>query len=166
MVIRETFLQSQGINVTGMCEDFLQLAIGQECSLSLSLVHSGQDTDTETVGPEDYMDTEDAGNLAVAIVNGKKESLNKEVSGFPNPKSLEIYLLHMFHENILRKMREKSRNFVRVQTQAQAAPDDSGLLDHFGMTVAHRIFSNKVHSELESVVWLFFTCHLILIQII
>ncbi|KAK3163655.1 hypothetical protein QOZ80_1AG0006450 [Eleusine coracana subsp. coracana] len=151
MVIRETFVQSQGINVTGMCEDFLQLAIGQECSLCLSLVHSGHGNDTETVGPEDYMDTEDAGNLAVAIVNGKKETLNKEVSGFPNPKSLEIYLLHMFHENILRKMREKSR-IVRVQAHAQAAPDDSGMLDHFGMTVAHRIFSNKVHSELESVV--------------
>ncbi|GJN37728.1 hypothetical protein PR202_gb26714 [Eleusine coracana subsp. coracana] len=151
MVIRETFVQSQGINVTGMCEDFLQLAIGQECSLCLSLVHSGQGNDTETVGPEDYMDTEDAGNLAVAIANGKKETLNKEVSGFLNPKSLEIYLLHIFHENILRKMREKS-HIVRVQAHAQAAPDDSGMLDHFGMTVSHRIFSNKVHSALESVV--------------
>jgi mediator of RNA polymerase II transcription subunit 17 len=157
MVIHETFVQSQGVNVTGMREDFLQLAIGQECSLCLSVVHSGQNDDTETVGTEDYMDTDDAGNLAVAIVTRKKE----DTSGFPNPKSLEIYLLHIFHENILRKMGEKSRNVVRVQTHAQVAPDDSGLLSHFCMAVAHRIFSRKVHSELESVVWLCCTFHCI-----
>jgi mediator of RNA polymerase II transcription subunit 17 len=120
MVIHETFVQSLGINVTGMCEDFLQLAIGQECSLCLSVVHSGQKNDTEMVGTEDYMDTDDAGNLAVNIVNGKKETLNKDMSGFPNPKSLEIYLLHIFHENILRKMREKSHSAARVQS-----PDSS-----------------------------------------
>ncbi|XP_062191277.1 mediator of RNA polymerase II transcription subunit 17-like [Phragmites australis] len=152
MVIKETFIQSQGIHVTGMCEDFLQLAIGHECSLCLLLVHSGQNSDSETAGLEEYMDSENAGNLVVAIVNGKHESINKDVSGFPNPKSLEIYLLHMFHENILRKTREKSRNVVRYQIPAQAAPDNCGLLGHFCMTVAHRIFSNKVHLELESVV--------------
>ncbi|AQK89768.1 Mediator of RNA polymerase II transcription subunit 17 [Zea mays] len=150
MVIRETFNQSQGINVTGMCEDFLQLAIGQECSLCLSLELSGQNNNAGTVGQQDHMDTNYPGNLAVATVNGK-ESSNKDVRGFPNPKSLEIYLLHMFHE-ILRKLREKSRHVVRYQSSAQAAPDDCGLLSHFCMTVAHRIFSNKVHLELESVV--------------
>lgn len=153
MVIRETFIQSQGINVTGMCEDFLQLAIGQECSLCLSLEFSGQNSDSATVGHEDHMDTEYSGKLAVATVNGK-ESSNKNARGFPNPKSLEIYLLHMFHENILRKLREKSRHVVRYQSSALAAPDNCGLLSHFCMTVAHRIFSNKVHLELESVVGL------------
>ncbi|EES02643.1 mediator of RNA polymerase II transcription subunit 17 [Sorghum bicolor] len=151
MVIRETFVQSQGINVTGMCEDFLQLAIGQECSLCLSLELSRQNSISETVGQEDHMDTDYTENLAVATVNGK-ESSNKDVRGFPNPKCLEIYLLHMFHENILRKLREKSRHMVRYQSSAQAAPDDCGLLSHFCMTVSHRIFSNKVHLELESVV--------------
>jgi mediator of RNA polymerase II transcription subunit 17 len=152
MVIRETFTQSQGINVTGMCEDFLQLAIGQECSLCLSLVPSGQNSDSETVGQEDHMDLEYSGNLAAATVNGKQESLNKDLRGLLNPKSLEIYLLHMFHENIVRKIREKSRFVVRYQSPAQAAPEECGLLGHFCMTVAHRIFSNKVHLELESVV--------------
>ncbi|CAO2198607.1 unnamed protein product [Urochloa humidicola] len=117
MVIRETFAQSQGINVTGMCEDFLQLAIGQECSLCLSLVPSGQNCDSETLGQEDHMDSEYSGNLAVATVNGKQESLNKD-----------------------------------LKSPAQAAPEDCGLLGHFCMTVAHRIFSIKVHLELESVV--------------
>ncbi|CAO2174287.1 unnamed protein product [Urochloa humidicola] len=117
MVIRETFAQSQGINVTGMCEDFLQLAIGQECSLCLSLVPSGQNCDSETLGQEDHMDSEYSGNLAVATVNGKQESLNKN-----------------------------------LKSPAQAAPEDCGLLGHFCMTVAHRIFSNRVHLELESVV--------------
>lgn len=152
LVIRETFIQSQGINVAGMCEDFLQLAIGQECSLCLSLVLSGRNSDSEMVGQEDRMDTEYSGNLAIATVNGKQESSNKDVRWFPNPKSLEIYLLHMFHENILRKIREKSRRVVRYQGSAQVAPDECGLLGHFCMTVSHRIFSNKVHFELESVV--------------
>ncbi|PAN31754.1 hypothetical protein PAHAL_5G442200 [Panicum hallii] len=152
MVIRETFTQSQGINVTGMCEDFLQLAIGQECSLCLSLVPFGQNSDSETVGQEDHMDTEYSGDLAVATVNGKHDSLNKDLRRFPNPKSLEIYLLHMFHENIVRKIREKSRLVVRYQSPALAAPEECGLLGHFCMTVAHKIFSNKVHLELESVV--------------
>ncbi|KAL6626565.1 hypothetical protein ACP70R_030291 [Stipagrostis hirtigluma subsp. patula] len=151
MVIRETFTQSQGINVTGLCEDFLQLAIGQECSVCLSLVHSGQNSDSETVGLEEEMDSEVAGNLALTTVNGKQEILNKHLSGFPNPKSLEIYLLYIFHENILRKIRDKSRNAVPYQSPALAAPD-CGLLGHFCMTVAHSIFSNKVHLELESVV--------------
>lgn len=152
MVIRETFIQSQGINVTGMREDFLQLAIGQECSLCLSLTHSGQDSDSEMAGHEERTDTEDAANLVLATINGKQEPFKSDVSGFPNPKSLEIYLLHMFHDNILRKVREKSRNAVRYQNPAQAAGDDCGLLGHFCMTVEHRIFSNKVHLELESVV--------------
>lgn len=156
MVIRDTFTQSQGINVTGMCEDFLQLAIGQECSLCLLLVPSGQNSDSETVGQEDHMDSEYSGNLAVATVNGKQESLNKDLRGFPNPKSLEIYLLHMFHEKIVRKIREKSRFVVRYQSPAQIAPEECGLLGHFCMTVAHRIFSNKVHLELESVVQLLY----------
>jgi mediator of RNA polymerase II transcription subunit 17 len=153
MVIEETFIQSQGINVTGMCEDFLQLAIGQECSLCLSLELSGQNNNSGTVGQEDHMDIDHTGNLAVATVNGK-ESSNKDVRGLPNPKSLEIYLLHVFHEDILRKLREKSRHVVRYQSSAQAAPDECGLLSHFCMTVSHRIFSNKVHLELESVVGL------------
>ncbi|KAJ1281596.1 hypothetical protein BS78_04G317800 [Paspalum vaginatum] len=153
LVIRETFVQSQGINVTGMCEDFLQLAISQECSLCLSLVLSEQNSSgSETAGQEDHMDTEYSGNLAVATVNGKQESSNYGARGFPNPKSFEIYLLHMFHENILRKIREKSRRAVRYLGSAQAAPDECGLLGHFCMTVAHRIFSNKVHLELDSVV--------------
>ncbi|KAL6847728.1 hypothetical protein ACP4OV_021856 [Aristida adscensionis] len=149
MVIRETFTQSQGINVTGLCEDFLQLTIGQECSVCLSLGHSDQNSDSETVGVEEDMDSDVAGSLAVTTVNGRQ---NKDVSGFPNPKSLEIYLLHMFHENILRKIREKYRNVVPYQSPAASATDDYGLLGHFCMTVAHRIFSNKVHLELESVV--------------
>ncbi|AQK60591.1 mediator of RNA polymerase II transcription subunit 17-like isoform X1 [Zea mays] len=151
MVIQETFIQSQGINVTGMCEDFLQLAIGQECSLCLSHDLSGQNNNSGTVGQEDHMDIDHTGNLAVATVNGK-ESSNKDVRGFPNPKSLEIYLLHVFHEGILRKLREKSRHVVRYQSSAQGTPDECGLLSHFCMTVSHRIFSSKVHLELESVV--------------
>jgi hypothetical protein len=152
MVIRETFVQSEGINVTGMREDFLQLAIGQESLLCLSLVHSKQDSDSETSGHEEHSNSEDAANLMLATTNGKQDSLKRDASGFLNPKSLEIYLLHMFHENILKKVREKYRNIVRYPSPAQTAAGDCGLLSHFCMTVAHRIFSNKVHLELESVV--------------
>ncbi|KAF0914479.1 hypothetical protein E2562_028961 [Oryza meyeriana var. granulata] len=152
MVIRETFVQSQGINVTGMREDFLQLAIGQECSLCLSLAHSGDGSDSEMVGHEDRANSEDASNLVLTTMNGKHDPLRKDVTGFPNPRNLEIYLLQLFHENILRKVREKSLNVGRYQSPAQVAGDDYGLLGHFCMTVAHRIFSNKVLLELESVV--------------
>lgn len=151
MVIRETFVPSQGINVTGMREDFLQLAIGQENLLCLSLEHSVLDTDSEMEGLEEPTDSEDASNLVLATINGKQEPSKMDASGL-NPKSLEIYLLHMFHENILRKVREKYRNIVRYPSPAQAAGDNCDLLGHFCMTVAHRIFSNKVHLELESVV--------------
>uniref|UniRef100_A0ACD5TRE1 Uncharacterized protein n=1 Tax=Avena sativa TaxID=4498 RepID=A0ACD5TRE1_AVESA len=153
MVIRETFVQSQGINVTGMREDFLQLAIGQESLLCLSLVHSsGQDSDSEMSGQEEHTNTEDAANLMLAATNGKQGPLKRDASGFLNPKSLEIYLLQMFHDNILKKVMEKYRNIVRYPSPAQTAVDDCGLLSHFCMTVSHRIFSNKVHLELESVV--------------
>ncbi|KAL5206399.1 hypothetical protein ABZP36_034608 [Zizania latifolia] len=104
MVIRETFVQSQGINVTGMREDFLQLAIGQECSLCLSLAHSGDVSDSEMVGHEEHTNLEDAPNLVLATVNGKQDPSRNNVTGFPNPTSLEIYLLHLFHEKILKKV--------------------------------------------------------------
>ncbi|VAI79862.1 mediator of RNA polymerase II transcription subunit 17-like isoform X2 [Triticum dicoccoides] len=153
MVIRETFVQTQGVNVTGMCEDFLQLAIGQESLLCLSLANSGQDSDSEMAGHEEHTNSE--ANLVLATTNGKQEPLKSNPSGFLNPKSLEIYLLHMFHDNILKKVREKYRNIVRNQSPAHTAEpagDECGLLGHFCMTVAHKIFSNKVQLELESVV--------------
>ncbi|KAF7106387.1 hypothetical protein CFC21_107123 [Triticum aestivum] len=152
MVIRETFVQTQGVNVTGMREDFLQLAIGEESLLCLSLVDSGQDSDSEMAGHE-HNNSE--ANLVLATTNGKQEPLKRDTSGFLNPKSLEIYLLHLFHENILRKVREKYRNIVRYQSPAQTAEsagEDSGLLSHFCMTVAHKTYSKKVQLELESVV--------------
>ncbi|KAM0897576.1 hypothetical protein ACQ4PT_022485 [Festuca glaucescens] len=152
MVIRETFVQSEGINVTGMRDDFLQLAIGQESLLCLSLTDSGHDSESEMAGHEEHTNSEDTANLVLATTNGKPEPLKRDASGFLNPKSLEICLLHMFHENILKKVREKYRNIVRYPSPAQTAADDCGLLSHFCMTVAHRIFSNKVHLELESVV--------------
>uniref|UniRef100_A0A453SVY8 Mediator of RNA polymerase II transcription subunit 17 n=1 Tax=Aegilops tauschii subsp. strangulata TaxID=200361 RepID=A0A453SVY8_AEGTS len=153
MVIRETFVQTQGINVTGMREDFLQLAIGQESLLCLSLAISGQDSDSEMVGHEEHTNSE--ANLVLATTNGKQEPLKSGASGFLSPKSLEIYLLHMFHDNILKKVRDKYRNIVRYQSPAHTAEpagDECGLLGHFCMTVAHKIFSNKVQLELESVV--------------
>ncbi|KAE8778621.1 mediator of RNA polymerase II transcription subunit 17 [Hordeum vulgare] len=152
MVTCETFVQTKGVNVTGMWEDFLQIAIDQEILLYLSLVNSGQDSDSEMAGHEEHNNSE--ANLVLATTNGKQEPLKSDASGFLNPKSLEIYLLHMFHDNILRKVREKFRNIVRYQSPGQTAEpagDECGLLSHFCMTVAHKIFSNKVQLELESV---------------
>ncbi|KAF8657077.1 hypothetical protein HU200_060415 [Digitaria exilis] len=48
---------------------FLQLAIGQECSLYLSLVPTRQNSDSGTVGQEDHMDLDYSGNLVVATVS-------------------------------------------------------------------------------------------------
>ena len=94
MVNHEAFNQSIGVNVTGIRENYLQLTIGQETSLFLSLVPSSK-------GDDQAVDTANTQNLESAIVPldsfddvklGEGNGTPKKKWGFPNRISCEIYL--------------------------------------------------------------------------
>ncbi|KAI4973686.1 hypothetical protein ZWY2020_041467 [Hordeum vulgare] len=143
----------EGVLVLRLIDQVAAELESQEAAWERSRNQQLHDSDSEIAGHEEHNNSE--ANLVLATTNGKQEPLKMDTSGFLNPKSLEIYLLHLFHENILRKVREKYRNIVRYQSPAQTAEsagEDCGLLSHFCMTVAHKTFSKKVQLELESVV--------------
>ncbi|EHA8592548.1 mediator of RNA polymerase II transcription subunit 17 [Cocos nucifera] len=158
MVNHETYNPLPGISVTGMREDFLQLAIGQETSVCLWLVPSGKEDGPQMVDPKGDSQNGESGllnsdSMDLAIVGDDQHDFFKmNLSGMPNPVSLEIYLLFIFHENVLARARERRSCATRAQVPGEPADGSCGVLGHFCMTVAHRIFSNKVLSELESLV--------------
>ena len=107
MVIRETFVQTQGVNVTGMREDFLQLAIGEESLLCLSLVDSGQDGDSEMAGHEEHTNSE--ANLVLATTNGKQEPLKATPQGFLTRK---VWRFTCYICSMTTFLRKSGRNIV------------------------------------------------------
>ncbi|KAJ3683345.1 hypothetical protein LUZ60_013572 [Juncus effusus] len=147
LVNRETYdnRSSKVINVTGMREDLLQLVIGQDSSLCLSLVEEREKEREEREKEKDESQTVDSYNedsesssssALLQIEDKNVVSRNRDPkSGIPKPvSSLEIYLLSLFHSNSISKS------------------NSGGLLGHFCMTVAHRLFSSKVLTVLESLV--------------
>lgn len=145
MVNRQTYKTSPGVNVTGMHEDFLQLSIGQKTSVRLRLV----DTTGQVQNDENEMSYSEP--LALATIDNNHDALKRVSLGLPNPVSLEIYLQEIFHENALRA-KGKRLSATRLQVFSQPSTDDSGLLGHFCMTIAHRVSSKKVLSVLEQLV--------------
>ncbi|XVF34698.1 hypothetical protein REPUB_Repub18cG0081100 [Reevesia pubescens] len=154
MVNREAFNQSVGVNVTGIRENYLQLSIGQGTSLFLSLVPSSK-------GDDQADDTANTQNLESAIEpldsfddvklgEGKYDNTKKKW-GFPNRISCEIYLLQIVHEHAFLKAKDKP-NLSGTRVSGQSGKDGPGLLGHFCLSLAHRIFSNRVLMELENVV--------------
>ncbi|XP_072954486.1 mediator of RNA polymerase II transcription subunit 17 isoform X1 [Typha angustifolia] len=148
MVNRETYSSAQGINVTGMREDFLQLAIGQENSLCICLMPSGKEDDPQMIQGNIYDEESIFSNSKLAVVEEKHDSCKKNLLGVPNPVGLEIYLLYIFHNDVLTRAKERHHS----QAPGQPAGGGYGLLSHFCLTVSHRTFSNKVLSELECLV--------------
>ncbi|KAK9268775.1 hypothetical protein L1049_000537 [Liquidambar formosana] len=163
LVNREAFNPSLGANVTGIRENYLQLSIGQGTSVFISLVPSGQDDQTgdsasthnlETaVLPLDTVD-------GVKLAEGKTDPFNKK-SALPNRISFEIYLQQIFHEHAFVKSKDRTISSGRAPQSGHSAKDGFGLLGHFCMSLAHRIFSNKVLTELENLVWRVPYLHLI-----
>ncbi|KAJ4953874.1 hypothetical protein NE237_030706 [Protea cynaroides] len=152
LVNREAFNPTSGVNVTGIRENYLQLAIGQGASVFLSLVLSGQDADqTIENATADNLETAalSSGTLEGVKAAGDKQDSLKKKSRFPNPISSEIYLQQILHENVFVRAKDRYSSIVRTQVSAQPVADGFGLLGHFCMTLAHRIFSNKVLAELE-----------------
>lgn len=158
MVNHETYNPLSGISVTGMREDFLQLAIGQETSVRLCLVPSGKEEASHMIDSTGDGQNGESGllnsdSMELAIIRDEKHDfLKTNISETPNPVSLEIYLLFIFHENVLARAKERRSCATRSQVPGQPPCVSYGVLGHFCMTVAHRIFSNKVLSELECLV--------------
>ncbi|KAJ9163124.1 hypothetical protein P3X46_022827 [Hevea brasiliensis] len=152
MVNREAFNQSLGVNVTGIQENYLQLSISPGTSVFISLEPTYEDD--QTVDGGDYRISESSvlplDSLdGVKLPEEKHEYLNKK-SSIPNHISFEIYLQQIFHEHVFLRAKDRPlSNGIRVSVQP--AKDGCGLLGHFCMSVAHRIFSNRVLMELENV---------------
>ncbi|KAI5640856.1 hypothetical protein M9H77_00158 [Catharanthus roseus] len=144
LVNREAFNPSVGVNVTGIQENYLRLSVGQGASVSISLVPSSKDDqtveETATVNGPSSDEPE---------LQGRHE-LRK--LGFPNQTSFEIYLEQVFHEHVFVKAKSRAASSGRSQMPGQQTKDGLNFLGHFCLSLAHRIFSNKVLAELESLV--------------
>ncbi|XAR66918.1 hypothetical protein NMG60_11013297 [Bertholletia excelsa] len=154
LINREACNPSFGVNVTGIQENYLQLSIGQGASMFVSLVPSVQDNQEvdSAVTPISEsaiipLETYDGSRLG----EGKQDTPKKKTK-FPNQISWEIYLMQIFHENVLVRAKDTSVSAGRPQLTGQPAKDGVNLLGHFCMSLAHRIFANKVLSELENLV--------------
>lgn len=153
IVNREAFKQSLGVNVTGIRENYLQLGINQGISIFLSLIPSSQgDLSVDSLENQNVesgilpLDSFDGAKLAE-----EKDDILKKSRGYPNRLSYEIYLKQLFHEHLYARAKSKP---ISTGTRVSSPPtkDGSGLLGHFCLSLAHRIFSNKVCVELENAV--------------
>lgn len=152
LVNREAFNPSLGINVTGIRENYLQLSIDQGTSVFISLVPSSQSCQTlEGANTEILKNT----NLPFDSLDGielpdKSDPLEKKLRN-PNHISFEIYLQQIFHELVFIKSNDRPISALSRQS-GQPYNDGPGLLGHFCLSLAHRIFANNVLMELENVV--------------
>lgn len=152
LVNREACNPSLRVNLTGIKENYLRLSIGEGSSVSLSLVSSGQDD--QPIGASDR-NTVETSNVAVGSFGWakfEKEIDTAEKSGVRRQLGFEIYLRQLFHEYVFVRARSKSMPSLKSQTPGQPPKDNSNILGHFCMSLAHRIFSNKVLSMLENLV--------------
>lgn len=142
MVNRETHSTSPGVIVTGTEEDHLQLAIGQEISISLSLVPSGNDDRSQTKTSIDGIQNE---NNEDVYPKPSYQTL-KVSSEVPfSTSSFEIYLQQLFHESLFVKKAKDMQSHVPIHVPGVS-------LSHFCLTIAHRFVSKKVLLELENLV--------------
>lgn len=152
LVNREAFNQSLGVNVTGIQENYLQLNIGQGTSAFISLVPSRGEQTVDSPSTQNLentilpLDTLDGLELAE-----DKPDTVKKTSVIPDQISCEIYLQQIFHQHVFVKAKDRPTS-AGARVSGQLAKEGPGLLGHFCMSLAHRIFSNKVLKELENVV--------------
>lgn len=148
---REAFNASEGVNVTGIQEDNLQLSIGQGTSVLISLIPSTQgDQSTETAATDNLetapMDVDSFDGAT--LVGEKHDALEKKILC---RTSYEIYLQQLFHGHVFVKSKDRHGSST-TRVTGQNAKDSTTLLSHFCLSLSHRIFSNKVLKELETVV--------------
>ncbi|KAL5986176.1 hypothetical protein ACLOJK_028170 [Asimina triloba] len=154
LVNREAFHPSPGVNVNAIREGFIQLGVGQEASVFLSLVPLEQDADQMTL--TDQMQNAEDGILPsdgviVGVPEEKNDDFRKISPLLPNPVGCEIFLKQILHENVFVKAKDHT-SAGRTQLSGQPDGDGLSLLGHFCMTLAHRIISKRVMAELENLV--------------
>ncbi|KAM1072440.1 hypothetical protein ACFX13_017954 [Malus domestica] len=153
LVNREAFNQTLGVNVTGIQENYLQLNIGEGTSVFISLSPS---KDEQTADSPSTQNIENA-ILPLDTLDGlqfpedDKPETPKIKSVIPDQISCEIYLQQIFHQHVFVKAKDIPTS-TGARVSGQPAKEGSGLLGHFCLSLAHRIFSNKVLKELENVV--------------
>lgn len=143
---RESFNPSLGINVTGIRENYLEMSIKPGVSIFISLVpYNHEDKGKNGC---DAQNVEDLSNSSSLMEIGQDVDL---IPGHPSHITYEIYLQQLFHEEIFAKVKHNLTLPGRVQTNHQAN-DAVGLVNHFCLSLAHRIFAGKVLRELENLV--------------
>ncbi|CAM8923422.1 unnamed protein product [Rhodiola kirilowii] len=155
LVNREAYEPSRGVNVTGIRESFLQLNIGQGVSIYLSLMLPTRENQYVDVSDEVEklqtasvpMDTEDTVTLAE-----KNNDAYKNTTTRLNQRSYHIYIQQLFHDHAFVKTKDKIIASDKSHTSGSQSKDGCGLLGHFCISLAHRIFSNKVLEALENLV--------------
>ncbi|PIN10669.1 hypothetical protein CDL12_16735 [Handroanthus impetiginosus] len=153
LVSREACGPSLGVYLTGIKENYLRLSIGEGASVSILLVPSGQDDQTFGASDSNNSETTHAPPLGSFDEAKFREGIDKAKElGVPNQLGFKIYLQQLFHEHVFVKAKNKSMSSSRSQTTSQPPKDNSNILGHFCMSLAHRIFSNKVLSVLENLV--------------
>ncbi|KAL0673049.1 hypothetical protein Bca4012_001030 [Brassica carinata] len=134
MLNREAFSEGVGFSISGIRENFMEMNIGQGASLFVSLYPSGK-------------------NASIKKSESSAEGdcrVNK--LGFPSRASYEIYLQQIFHEHAFGKAKDQPKSKSNRASNQTAKENNSGLLDHFCLSLAHRIFSARVLVQLESLV--------------
>lgn len=152
LVNREACNPSLRVNLTGIKENYLRLSIGQGASVSLSLVSPDQDDQTTSASDKSTVETSNVDMESFDSAKFGKEIDEAEKSGVPRQLGFEIYLRQLFHEYVFVRAKSKAKPSLRSQIPGQPLKDNSNILGHFCMSLAHRIFSNKVLSVLESLV--------------
>ncbi|CAL9230983.1 unnamed protein product [Arabidopsis halleri] len=147
MVNREAFNEGVGFNISGIRENFMEMSIGQGASLFVSLNPSGKDASIKKSESATLL-IESSGRIEPA----EEGDYRLKKLGFPNRASYEIYLQQIFHEHAFGKAKDQPKSkSIRASNQTEK-DSNSGLLDHFCLSLTHRIFSNRVLVHLESVV--------------
>lgn len=155
LVNRESYYPSPGVNMIAMREDRLHLSIGQETSMSFRLLPSIEEETAETTDSNNQVQNMEyrisgTDSLGLVTVDEKYDSFAWSYLNIPDPVSLEIFLQHLFHENVFLKAKDRRTSAPRLP--GQNSGDGCSFLGHFCMTIAHRIFSRKVMSLLEGLV--------------
>ncbi|XP_075490122.1 mediator of RNA polymerase II transcription subunit 17-like [Primulina tabacum] len=153
LVNREACGPSLAANLTGIRENYLCLRIDQEASVSISLVISDQVHQTARASNKNSPD--EAMDEALGSFDGLNFGAGTEkakISGIPNRVGFEIYLRQIFHEYVFVKSKNTATSSFGTRSASQSVKDSSNILGHFCMSLAHRIFSNKVLSVLENLV--------------
>ncbi|KFK26261.1 hypothetical protein AALP_AA8G224100 [Arabis alpina] len=144
---REAFNEGVGFSISGIRENFMEMNIGQGASLFVSLYPSGKNASIKK-SESANLPIESSGRIEPA----EKGDNRLKKLGFPSRASYEIYLQQIFHEHVFGKAKDQPKSKSNRASNQTSKDNNPGLLDHFCLSLAHRIFSNRVLVHLESVV--------------